>query len=281
VAKESFVFSIGEFSKVTGLTVKALRLYHEEGLLVPARVDPQTGYRHYDPAQVETARTVAFLREMEFSLSDIKEILRLRGDEEGLLDAIERHKSAIEQKARHLRTVARRLDQFISEERQAKAMSNMTHEVTEKTLEPTLIGGVRMKGRYSDCGKGFAKIGRSMGRHICGKPLLLHYDQEYKEDDADFEACFPVRHSKAVDGISVRELPGGRCVTLLHKGPYDQMGRSYEKAFRYVKEKGYRVVTPTREVYLKGPGMIFRGNPKNYLTEIQIPIESDDGRSPT
>ena len=90
-----------------------------------------------------------------------------------------------------------------------------------------------------------------------------------------------MRQSKAVDGISVRELPGGKCVTLLHKGPYDQMGRSYEKAFRYVKEKGYRVVTPTREVYLKGPGMIFRGNPKNYLTEIQIPIESDDGRSPT
>ncbi len=267
------MFGIGEFSKVTGLTVKTLRFYHEEGLLVPAFVDPQTGYRHYDASQVETARTIAFLRGLEFSVADIREILRLRGDEEGLLDAVERHKAAIEQKVRHLRKVARSLDRFISEERQAKAVSQSSDEVLEKTLDPALIAGVRMKGRYSDCGKGFAKIGRSMGRHICGQPFLLHYDAEYKEDDADFEACFPIRQAKTVDGVSVRELPGGRCASLLHKGPYDQLGRSYEKVFKYVKEKGYRAVIPTREVYLKGPGMIFKGNPKNYLTEIQIPVE--------
>jgi effector-binding domain-containing protein len=39
-----------------------------------------------------------------------------------------------------------------------------------------------------------------------------------------------------------------------------------------VKEKGYTVVSPTREVYLKGPGMIFKGNPRKYVTEIQFPI---------
>ena len=52
------MFTIGEFSKVTGLTVKTLRFYHEEGLLAPSFVDPQTGYRHYDPGQVETARAI-------------------------------------------------------------------------------------------------------------------------------------------------------------------------------------------------------------------------------
>ena len=75
------------------------------------------------------------------------------------------------------------------------------------------------------------------------------------------------------EGISVRELPGGRCVALLHKGPYDQLGRSYSKILEYIKQKGYQTILPSREVYLKGPGMIFRGNPKKYLTEIQILIK--------
>ena len=71
----------------------------------------------------------------------------------------------------------------------------------------------------------------------------------------------------------MRELPGGRCVSLVHKGPYEQLGRSYARITQYIKEKGYTVALPTGEVYLKGPGMIFRGNPKNYVTEIQMVIE--------
>jgi effector-binding domain-containing protein len=52
------------------------------------------------------------------------------------------------------------------------------------------------------------------------------------------------------------------------------MGRSYAVILKYVKDKGYRVAMPTREVYLKGPGMIFKGNPRNYLTEIQMVVEA-------
>ncbi len=103
--------------------------------------------------------------------------------------------------------------------------------------------------------------------------ILLIYDTEYREVDADFEACMPIRKGKALDGISVRELPGGRCVSLLHKGPYQELSRSYAKILAYIKEKGYEIGLPTREVYLKGPGMIFRGNPNNYLTEIQMMIK--------
>ena len=62
-------------------------------------------------------------------------------------------------------------------------------------------------------------------------------------------------------------------MALLHKGPYNELGRSYAKILAFVKEKGYEVLLPTREVYLKGPGMIFKGNPKNYLTEIQMLVK--------
>jgi DNA-binding transcriptional MerR regulator/effector-binding domain-containing protein len=267
------MFTIGEFSKLSGLTVKTLRFYHEEGLLAPAFVDPDTNYRYYHESQIETARVIGYLRSLEFPIGDIKQLL-VAEEESGLLDRLERQRSQIKEQIKHLQRTVRSLDQFIAEERQGQAMTETLEGVQEKNVNAMLVAGIRMKGRYSECGKGFARLGRSFGRLICGKPLMLHYDSEYREDDADFEACLPIRQRKTVEGVSVRELPGARCVALVHKGPYDQLGRSYAKVFKWINERNYKVVLPTREVYLKGPGMIFKGNPKNYVTEIQIPVES-------
>ena len=87
------------------------------------------------------------------------------------------------------------------------------------------------------------------------------------------EPCFPVKPTaKPAAGISLHELPGGRCVALLHQGPYEELGRSYEKLFAHIKQHGFTPQLPSREIYIKGPGMILRGNPKKYLTEIQILI---------
>jgi DNA-binding transcriptional MerR regulator len=268
------VFSIGEFSRITALTVKTLRFYHERGLLVPAYVDPQTGYRNYTLQQVDRARIISQLRNLEFSLEQIAEFLAHSEDEAGILGFLERQRAEVEAKMRHYRGVAASLATIIAQEREAqRIMAQATFEVQEKTLEPLLVAGVRMKGRYKDCGKGFSQIGRALGRFISGKCMLLHYDTEYHEDDADFEACMPLRQTREAVGISVRQLPGGRCVSLLHKGPYETLTASYARIVAYLKTKGYEVLVPTREVYLKGPGMIFRGNPKNYLTEIQMLVK--------
>ena len=268
------MFSIGEFSKVTGLTVKTLRFYHEQGVLVPSCVDDQTGYRYYDRSKIETANVIVRLRNLDFPLADITEILRNHDDEASILDYLERQRAVIVKKLERYREIDQVLKQVISTEREARdAMETSEFHVEERRIDTMLIAGVRMRGKYGDCGKGFALLGRKFGRHFCGKPMMLHYDCEYKEDDADFEACAPIRKGSEVEGISVRELPGGQAVTLIHKGAYDELGRSYEKITAYVKENGYDIVVPSREVYLKGPGMIFKGNPKNYLTEIQMLIK--------
>jgi DNA-binding transcriptional MerR regulator len=268
------VFSIGEFSKITGLTVKTLRFYHDQGVLAPARVDHETGYRYCDGRQIEKARIISALRALEFSLDQIKEMLDNHDDEADILDYLERHKATIEEHLRQYRHIADSLDRIIQKEKEARMIvRDSSFEIIEKKLDSLLIAGVRMRGRYSECGNGFAKIGRAMGWNIAGKCFLLHYDSEYKEDDADFEACMPIRKAKAVEGISVRELQGGRCVSLLHKGPYEELSTSYARIIAFIKEKGYDIVMPTREVYHKGPGMIFKGNPQKYLTEIQMVVQ--------
>jgi hypothetical protein len=48
IRQEGWMFSIGQFSRITGLTIKTIRLYHERGILSPGKVDPATGYRYFD-----------------------------------------------------------------------------------------------------------------------------------------------------------------------------------------------------------------------------------------
>jgi DNA-binding transcriptional MerR regulator/effector-binding domain-containing protein len=274
---EALVFTIGEFSKITGLTVKTLRFYHEQKLLAPTLVDEDTGYRFYDRSKIETARIIAHLRSLDLSLDEISAILRNAGDDADLREVMERQKSLLESKIQRYREIVRSLNRFLSAEEEArKLMKRSPFQIEEKFTDPILVAGIRMKGRYADCGPVFARIGKSLGRYISGKPLILHYDSEYREDDADFEPCLPVSNCKPIGGVSIRQLPGGRCVSLLHKGPYDQLGQSYAKLLDYVRTKGFEVVVPTREVYHKGPGMIFRGNPNNYLTEIQFLVNGDE-----
>jgi PPM family protein phosphatase len=64
---------IGEFARRSRLSVKALRLYDELGVLDPARVDEASGYRYYDVAQLEAARLVAMLRQLGLPLATIRD----------------------------------------------------------------------------------------------------------------------------------------------------------------------------------------------------------------
>lgn len=267
-------YSIGEFSQITGLSVKTLRFYHERGILTPTSIDEATGYRFYDDTKVEKARVVMRLRQMEFSIEDIAAVLGECTDEADILNYLERQKNVLQQRIQEDRDIVRSLNEIITNEKSARQILDAdNYAVEEKTFEPLLIAGIRMKGRYPDIGTGFARLGKAVGRHICGKPLGLYYDGEYREDDADFEPCVPIRKEVTVAGISVRTLPGERGLTLMHRGPYDQLGRSYAKILQHANERKLTIALPTREVYIKGPGLIFKGNPKNYLTEIQLPFK--------
>jgi DNA-binding transcriptional MerR regulator/effector-binding domain-containing protein len=269
------MYNIGEFSTISGIPVRTLRFYHEMGLLVPAKVDPQTNYRSYDERNLELANVIVALRGIEFSLEEIREILAECRDDADIVGQLERQKKSLNEKARHYQAVVATIDQLIEKQRRAREESKMaaTSTIEEREVAPMLVAGIRMKGSYSDCGKGFATLGKRLGRHIAGKPLCLFYDGEYREGDANFEPCMPIRTAIQSNGISVRELPAAHCATLIHRGPYDELKSSYARLLKYVNEHGYKISLPTREIYLKGPGMIFRGTPQKYLTEIQIPIE--------
>ena len=267
------MFSIGEFSRITTLSIKALRLYHEKGLLEPDFIDMKTNYRYYNSDAIEKARAITMLKQLQFSLDDTRDILAGYHDDGDILDFLEDQKSKIEEKYLKLKNISDSLNTLITVEREVKMnFAASQFAVEEKNVDDILVASIRYKGKYDECGSRFSDIGKKFGRFICGKAINIYYDVEYKESDADIESCLPIRKGFDKDGIVVRKLAGGKFVSLIHKGSYSELSASYSKIMDTIKEKGYQITGPIREQYIKGPGMIFKGNPKNYLTEIQIPV---------
>src|SRR4051794_13601239 len=77
------MLSIGRFSRLTGLTAKALRHYDAEGVFVPTFVDPASGYRYYDASQIPTAKLIRRLRDLDLPLPQVAELLALQRDDPG------------------------------------------------------------------------------------------------------------------------------------------------------------------------------------------------------
>ena len=260
------MLSIGEFSRVTQLTVKALRLYHEKGILIPDKIDYDSRYRYYRSSAVEKARVIKRLKDMGFSLTEIKKIILECHDDRQLVTVVEEKLKVVEETIRHCKDIKQELSLFLQSTREMK--EEHPFDIREEDIPDMLICSIRFLGRYHEVGQRLVTLFKKCGRYTRGKPFTLYYDGEYKEDGADIEACVEVKEKVEAEGILCRELKGGKALTLIHRGPYQELGRSYQKLYEYCREHQFALVLPIREQYLKGPGFIFLGNPRRYITRI-------------
>ncbi len=262
-------YSIGEFSQIAKLTVKALRFYQEEGILQPARIDAFTGYRYYREDQFEKAAMIRILRQWDFSLDELRETMVGVSCDEELKPFLEKK---LKQTRESMADLGLRSEAMESALRSFKEESmGKSGEIFIKEIGALRVASRRHSGRYSDYGMVISSLYKVFGRWADGRPIALYYDGEYKEEGADFEPAIPVR--KEATGPEVRDLAPCKVISVVHQGAYDTLSASYKLLTDYAAKNGYRVLRPTREVYLKGPGMFFRGNPARYLTEIQFPVE--------
>ncbi len=267
-------YSIGEFSKITRVSVKALRLYHEKGLLRPDFIDPQSGYRYYSAAQFYEIQLIGQLKAMGFTLQEIREIIDQCEEDQDLVNLLSHKKRELERKVKSFRESITVIEILLEKEKHAMNDNTQIDRVELKDIPDMLIAGHRMCGRYKDMGRGFQLLGKHAGRYIQGPALALYYDGEYKEEDADYEACFPVSKPVEAAEVDCRTLPGGRAATLVHEGPYETLSESYKILMDYLKSKSFEAQVPSREIFLKGPGMVLKGNPRKYRTEIQFLLKA-------
>lgn len=264
------MYTIGELSRITNTTIKALRHYHDKGVLVPSYIEETTNYRYYNHSDVEKVSVIATLKLVGFSLNEIAVLLREKPDDDDISALLHIKKNEITTKINILNQASSTIDLILNRQKEAFKMTEQLDEIQLKSLKDIAVITTRWQGKYQDCGDAIGKVYRSGGRHSCAPVMNLYFDAEYKEI-ADIETCLPVK--KAIKGpCEYKTLTGGSFLTVNHIGPYETIGTSYERLFEYINAQGISSQLPIREIYHKGPGMVFKGNPNKYITEIQIPI---------
>ncbi|GAA0182841.1 MerR family transcriptional regulator [Clostridium sediminicola] len=264
------MYKIGEFSKITNLTVKTLRYYDEQGMLNPSYRNKENGYRFYDEKDFKKAQLILLLRSLEFSIAEIKDVFSNYENPSDLSYFLEEKKKIIRDKIREEKALLEKIDFFIKPNGMEEGY--MDYKIGVKTIESETVASIRYKGKYSDVGKYISKIYKAIKGKSEGYPFNCYHDGEYR-DEADIEVCVPTNKSINHPDITVKELPQIKALWTTHIGAYESLNVAYKAIFDYAQEHNIKCAIPTREIYVKGPGMIFKGNPNKYVTEIIIPIE--------
>lgn len=268
------MYKIGEFSKITSLTIKALRYYEEQGILCPSERD-KNGYRLYNDSDYERARLIVLLRELDFSMMEIRDVIANYGGEEDLAYFLKEKQAQILERISGEKALLKKLEEALPGGMDGGNVKQ-EYAVRVQEEEEVTVVSIRFRGAYSDVGNYIGRLYKAAGNKASGCPFSLYYDEEYRED-ADVELCVPVKGMVQAPGISCRKLPGSRTIRTIHRGSYDELGYAYKALLDAAFERKLQPEVPSREIYRKGPGLIFRGNPSHYMTELVIPVRDAGG----
>lgn len=263
-------YQIGDFSRISRLSIKTLHFYHECGLLEPTAIDPDTGYRYYDERCLSRVRIIQELKALDFPLKEIRSILESCRDDADLLQYFLHRQSEIKEKIKKYHEMQKRLERLIRQTPSPDVQNRQNSAMPViKEIDDMLITSIRYQGKYQDMGLYLQRLYKVGAKNCCGSPLALYYDHDYKEV-ADIEVCIPVNAPLASEDIKSRVLKGGKALSAIHKGPYQAIGETYKILIDHIRDMGLTTQIPSREIYLKGYGLILPRSPKEFITEVQM-----------
>ncbi|GHF52818.1 DNA-binding transcriptional MerR regulator [Deinococcus metalli] len=247
------LMGIGAFAQATRLSLKALRLYDDLGLLPPAHVDAQTGYRHYHPDQLGTARVIGLLRQLDMPLSTIRSVLDapagarptlIRGYWEG----------AERQHGQH-----RALAQYVLNTLEGATMQE-TFTVHTRDLPTRQLATIQRRVFQPEL-DGFLppSIGRligfipAQGAVVAGAPFVIYHGAVTADSDGPVEVCVPYTGALTPTGdITLREEAAHHeaYVTVTRRQfEFPTILEAFDATGAYADAHGGRSPLTCREVY--------------------------------
>lgn len=149
----------------------------------------------------------------------------------------------------------------------------MNYQIEIKDIEPIRVAFMKYRGVVTEANKVFPNVFKSIRGKANGAPFFCYYAMDPKSKISELELCVPTLETPNDNGITVKETPRIKAVCVTHIGPYETMNLAYDAINHYTQQNSLTLQPPFREVYIKGPGMFFKGNPNKYITEIIFPIK--------
>jgi effector-binding domain-containing protein len=270
------MLKIGDFSRLSQVSIEALRHYDTLGLLKPVDVNQFTGYRYYAFHQLGRLNRILALKDLGFSLEQIAPVLEGEITAEQLRGMLKLKRAESEQR---IDAEQERLARIEARLRQIEMETNMpNYEVVLKQVESQHVAAIRdTVPTYKDQAPLWGELYSALGPNhtqFAGPCITVYYDEGYKERDVDLEVCQPMRGAIPVAGrVTARELPGATMAAVIHHGPYTTIGEAYNSLTRWLEGNGYRIAGPAREVNLQPPAQAGVQTDPNTVTEVQFPVE--------
>lgn len=263
------LYRIGMFAAMGHVTIKTLRHYDEQGLLKPEYVEEDNGYRYYSASQIAELHRIIALRNMGFSLEDIKNIQNGKSQKELLLTK----KQALLKEIARLTESLARIESCLAEED-----LQLSAPVLIKSLPEVTVATMTCRIDSYDClFDVMPKMGAEMERLgcVCAEPdyCFTHYlEPGYKEEAILIETCESVKEKKKdSDLVKFQVFPEVKeAACIFHKGSYADFSKTYAVILRFIEENGYEICGNIRESYIDG--VWNKESKEDWLSEIQIPL---------
>ena len=262
---------IGKFSKSCRLSIKALRHYDQEGLLKPAFVDQQTGYRYYSQHQASEAIMIAMLRSLDISIPRVRVILE--SDKAQLKEILNCEQQRMETE------LARQRQALHSIQRIAQAGELNPYEIAIRQEPDYTVcqrsGKTTTEGMIKDSADLIYSLFDELHKadRSYEHPVMCINEDPDKNEQIVVHACVGVNSpTPKLKHAKITTIAGGPVAWLSHRGSYHELGIAYHSLFAWAQERGHEQRAPMREIYLNDPA----DTPEEQLiTEVMLPICAD------
>jgi DNA-binding transcriptional MerR regulator len=269
------MLKIGEFARLSQVSMKTLRHYDTLGLLRPSQIDVENGYRLYELEQLADMIRIQALKDCGFALEEIAHLLQTHDVKaiEGLLNQriVDQQQVIADEQARNQRLIAR-----------LKLLSSTEYvphyDVALKRTEPlTLVGLRECIASREDIGP-LAQTALQRFEQQALVPIgpLIHIYFDVETESIDLFIGAPVMAlPSAIHDLSCERFSGGEQVAcVLHRGDYTTISNAYVALHLWLSTSGYRLSGSCREIYHRSTP--HTTDTASYLTEIQLPIQAVD-----
>ncbi len=267
------MLKIGEFARLSQVSLKTLRHYDTLDILRPSHIDPETGYRLYELEQLADMMRIMALKDCGFSLDEIAQLLRshdVKAIEALLNERVTAQQQIVAEEQARLQRLVARVKQA------THADETLLYDVALKRTEPlTLVGLRQCVTTRDDIGPLAHTVLQQFQQQALvpiGPLIHIYFDVQISSERIDLFVGAPMMAlPSAISGLSCERLPGGEQVAcVLHRGDYTEINSAYVALHRWLATSGYYLSGPCREIYHRSS--LQTTDAASYLTEIQLPI---------